>query len=154
MPLDLVWLNRYDALKREVFEETGLRVLRIKPDRQTAVVSRGDDGAFAFVPFCAQQQTSGGLSRIGLVFVCEVEDTVPVANPDETKDIVWMSRPALKQLIDRNPEKIFTFQLAALRFYLRKAPSAKSEQIACVFGKPHPGSLTFAFPSSMRWGGD
>jgi 8-oxo-dGTP pyrophosphatase MutT (NUDIX family) len=112
--------NVYDALRREVFEETGLRVLNIKPDLQTPVCSRGDDGAFAFVPFCAQQQTSGGLSRIGLVFVCEVEDKTPVAKPDESKDIVWMTRPALKQLIEKTPEKVFTFQLAALRFYLRQ----------------------------------
>lgn len=110
--------NVYDALKREVLEETGLRVLKIKPDIRTEIFSPREDGAFAFVPFCCQQQTKGGASRVGFVFICEVESEAPVANKDETRDIRWMKIASLKRLIEETPEQIFTFQLPVLSYYL------------------------------------
>jgi 8-oxo-dGTP diphosphatase len=110
--------NVYDALKREVLEETGLRVLKIKPDIRTEIFSPREDGAFAFVPFCCQQQTKGGASRVGFVFICEVESEAPVANNDETRDIRWMKIASLKRLIEETPEQIFTFQLPVLSYYL------------------------------------
>jgi len=54
------WIDRYeniyDALKREVFEETGLIVKKIKPEIKTKEYSPNDDLNFAFIPFCCQQQ--------------------------------------------------------------------------------------------------
>jgi 8-oxo-dGTP diphosphatase len=110
--------NVYDALQREVYEETGLKVLKIKPDIRTKMFSPRDDEAFAFVPFCGQQQTKGGVSRIGFVFICEVEDKPPVSQPEEVRDVRWMKTFELRQLLDENPEKIFTFQLGVLDYYL------------------------------------
>ena len=110
--------NVYDALKREVFEETGLRVLCIKPDIRTDEFAPREDGAFAFVPFCCQQQTKGGMSRVGFVFICEVEDKPPLTKPDENRDIIWMPRADLKRLIAETPERVFTFQLGVLSYYL------------------------------------
>lgn len=110
--------NVYDALRREVLEETGLRVLKIKPEIKTEIFSPREDGAFAFVPFCCQQQTKGGSSRVGFVFICEVEDKEPVADESEVKDIRWMNIAALRQLILESPEQIFTFQLPVLSYYL------------------------------------
>lgn len=115
--------NVYDALRREVFEETGLRVLKIKPDIKTEIFSPRDDGAFAFVPFCCQQQTKGGVSRVGFVFICEVEDKTPVAQEEETRDIRWMSLPDLRQIVENHPEQIFTLQLPVLSYYLRQRES-------------------------------
>jgi 8-oxo-dGTP pyrophosphatase MutT (NUDIX family) len=117
--------NVYDALRREVREETGLRVLRITPDIRTEEFAPREDGAFAFVPFCCQQQTRGGMSRVGFVFICEVEDKPPVAKPDEAQDIRWMTRADLKRLIATRPERIFTFQLGALNYYLNHCDEEK-----------------------------
>lgn len=109
--------NIYDALKREVFEETGLRVIGYKPEIQTqAQVQRGDK-AFAFVPFCCLQETRGK-PRIGFVFVCVVEDAEPVPAPREVRDIKWIKQSALRKIFEETPEKIFTFQLGALDYYL------------------------------------
>lgn len=116
------WIDRYenvyDALKREVREETGLTVLKIKPDIKTRVHSPGDDGSFAFIPFCCQQQITGGKPWIGFVFLCEVEDKEPVAQSDECRDIRWMKKADLKQLLDEFPEKIFTLQAGVFDYYL------------------------------------
>jgi 8-oxo-dGTP pyrophosphatase MutT (NUDIX family) len=115
--------NVYDALKREVFEETGLRVTGFRPDVQTKTHSQKGDEVFAFVPFCCQQQLSGK-ARVGFVFVCTVEGTDPVPARDEVKEITWLGMAELKRLLEESPEKIFTFQLPVLEFYLSQCADA------------------------------
>ncbi len=83
--------NVYDTLKREVFEETGLRVTGIKSDTRTKTYSPRDDEAFAFVPFC-----------------CEV------------KDVRWMKRSELQRIFEERPERIFTLQLGVLEYYFSR----------------------------------
>ena len=109
--------NVYDALKREVFEETGLQVTGFRPDVKTKMYSQKGDKVFAFLPFCCQQQISGK-ARVGFVFVCTVEGAAPVPARDEVKDITWLTTPELKRLLEESPERIFTFQLPVLEFYL------------------------------------
>jgi hypothetical protein len=58
------------------------------------------------------------MSRVGFVFICEVEDKPPVAKRDEARDIRWMTHADLRHLIATSPERIFTFQLGALSYYL------------------------------------
>src|SRR6266487_6411272 len=109
--------NVYEALKREVQEETGLKVIKITPNVQTKIHSPKNDGSFAFVPFCCQQQIKGGKPWIGFVFLCKVEDTEPVAQVEEVRDIQWMEKGELKKLFENHPEKIFTLQLGVLDYY-------------------------------------
>jgi 8-oxo-dGTP diphosphatase len=108
----------YDALAREVFEETGLRVTGFRPDIRTKTYVQKDDEVFAFLPFCCQQQTQGK-QRVGFVFVCTVEEKQPVANVNEAKDARWMKQSELKRLLEQAPEEIFAFQLGALDYYLQ-----------------------------------
>jgi len=58
------WIDRYenvyDALRREVKEETGLTITDIIPNKQTKLHKPNKDGAFAFQTFCCQQQIKGG----------------------------------------------------------------------------------------------
>jgi len=109
--------NVYDALKREVFEETGLKVQKIFPDINTRMYSPKNDGSFAFKPFCCQQQIKGGRPWIGFVFICQVQDKEPHNEGDEAKDIHWIKKSELKQIFEKSPEKIFTLQLGVLDYY-------------------------------------
>jgi 8-oxo-dGTP pyrophosphatase MutT (NUDIX family) len=106
-------------LKREVFEETGLKIKAIKPDVKTSIHSPKNDASFAFIPFCCQQQLKGGKPWIGFVFLCEVEDGEPKAQADEVRDVRWMKREELRRIIEETPEKIFTLQLGVLDYYLK-----------------------------------
>jgi 8-oxo-dGTP diphosphatase len=115
--------NVYDAVKREVWEETGLRVTRFYPDIRTKIYAPKGDDCFAFVPFCCQQQLKGGLPRVGFVFLCQVEDAEPVPQHDEVRDIRWMNVSELRQIIEETPEKVFTLQLGVLEYYLQHARS-------------------------------
>ncbi len=110
--------NVYEALKREIKEETGLKVIKIIPDIKTQIYSPKDDGAFAFVPFCCQQQVKGGKPWIGFVFLVEVEDRQPKAQASEVKDIKWIKKEELRALFEKTPEKIFTLQLGVIDYYL------------------------------------
>jgi len=109
--------NVYDTVKREVFEETGLTVVKFIPDVKTKVHSPGDDGAFAFSTFCCQQQIKNGQPWVGFVFLCEVNDTAPIPQEGETKDIKWMDCEVFRSIFVNNPEKIFTLQLGVFDFY-------------------------------------
>lgn len=109
--------NVYEALKREILEETGLKVTAIKPDIKTKIHSPKEDGAFAFIPFCCQQQVKGGKPWIGFVFLCQVEDKEPIAQESEVKGIRWMKKSELKELFQTKPESVFTLQLGVLDYY-------------------------------------
>jgi 8-oxo-dGTP pyrophosphatase MutT (NUDIX family) len=119
----LPYENVYDAVKREVLEETGLRVTRFSPDIRTKTYAPKDDDCFAFVPFCCQQQLKGGLPRVGFVFLCQVEDAEPVPQQDEVRDIRWMPVSELRQIFEETPERIFTLQLGVLEYYLQHVSS-------------------------------
>lgn len=111
--------NVYEALNREVFEETGLKIIKISPDIKTKIHSPSKDGSFAFQPFCCQQQIKGGQPWIGFVFLCQVEDKEPIKEGDDTRDIHWMKKSELKKIFEKSPEKIFTLQLGALEYYFK-----------------------------------
>jgi 8-oxo-dGTP diphosphatase len=95
--------NVYDAVKREVLEETGLRVRSFYPDIQTKTYAPKDDDCFAFMPFCCQQQLRGGIPRLGFVFICSVEDKEPLPKRDEVKDIRWIKKSEFKKICETTP---------------------------------------------------
>lgn len=110
----------YDALKREVKEETNLDVVRIIDDYHGDVMKpRANDRAFVFKPFICQQvlETDNGLPWIGFVFLCEVEGEVRI-NTDEAKDPKWVSVDELRTMIVHQPESIFPLQLPALEYFV------------------------------------
>jgi len=110
--------NVYEAITREVLEETGLKVIGFKPDIKTKIHSSNDDQCFAFVPFCCQQQLKGEIPRVGFVFICTVENKEPVPQQGEVKDIQWLKKTELKKILKKTPEKIFVLQLGVLDYYL------------------------------------
>ena len=66
----------YDALSREVLEETGMHIVRILDDYHTATESNiSGNSSMAFKPYLCQYvaSTDGGLPWYGYVFRCEVE---------------------------------------------------------------------------------
>jgi 8-oxo-dGTP diphosphatase len=114
--------NAYDAVKREVNEETGLIITRFIDDEQTPVMyARPGDASIAFRPFLCQQvlETNGGLPWVGFVFRCEAEGEI-VMQSTEAKDPRWVSVEELDGIIRTTPEKIFSLQLATLRYYIDK----------------------------------
>jgi 8-oxo-dGTP pyrophosphatase MutT (NUDIX family) len=132
LELQAGWIEHYedvyDAIRREVYEETGLKVKDIKPDKRTAVHSPSDDGAFAFEPFCCVQQLKNGQPWMGFVFVCSVEGGEPRNLEDETRRVRWTLRKTLRNMYEKNPKKIFTLQLPILEKYFAKVDELSPEK--------------------------
>ena len=111
--------NVYDAVKREVFEETGLRVTRIiDSDSSGELENRIGDKSMSFKPYLCQQvlSTNKGIPWYGFVFRCEVEGNIKM-NLKEARDGRWMNMNELRKFIENKPDKIFSLQYATLVKY-------------------------------------
>jgi ubiquinone/menaquinone biosynthesis C-methylase UbiE/8-oxo-dGTP pyrophosphatase MutT (NUDIX family) len=123
--LDKGYENIYDSLKREIFEETGLKLKRVKNDSQTKKFSpKGDDSSFGYKPFCQVQQLKNGKPWIGSIFICEVEEGVPTSQKSEAKDVRWMNKEEVRKMFEKNPEKFFTLELPAWEYYFNMNSSS------------------------------
>jgi 8-oxo-dGTP pyrophosphatase MutT (NUDIX family) len=112
--------NVYDALRREVKEETNLDIVRIIGDYQSEVFNpRKKDKAFIFKPFVCQQvlKTNNGLPWIGFVFLCEVKGGTKI-NKKEAKDPRWVSVEELKEIIEKDEKNIFPLQLPVIKYFI------------------------------------
>ncbi len=119
--LDKPYENVYDALAREIKEETGMVLKRVINDSRTDAVSpHKTDGAFGFKPFCCTQQLRDGRPWVGFIFRCEVEDGEPVHQEEETRDVHWIDAREFKKIFDETPDKIFTLELPAWEYYFNE----------------------------------
>ena len=107
----------FQALRREVREETGLNVTVIR-GQERKVLNESSGAAFqSFEPFCITQNLSGAYSILLLTFLCEAEGE-PLAETDETTNIRWMPLRELKESIECHPEDWFFIHLNELRQYV------------------------------------
>lgn len=112
--------NVYDALYREVKEETGLDIVRIIDDYHGDIMqTRAHDSSHVFKPFICQQvlETNGGLPWIGFVFRCEVKGKITIQKK-EAKDPRWVSLEDLEKILMKTPKKIFSLQYSTLLYYI------------------------------------
>jgi len=122
--MDIPFENVFDTVKREIFEETGLKLKEIKDLNKTKTFkSKNGDLSFGFRPFCCTQMIKGGCPWIGFIFICEVEEGELKAQEDENKDLHWVSVKEFKNIFDNNPEKIFPLEIPAWEYYFEGDPN-------------------------------
>ena len=116
--LDIEYENVYEALAREIKEETGMTLKRVIDDSQTKVHSpQGTDSVFGFRPFCCTQQLREGRPWVGFIFRCEVEDGEPIPQEGETTNVHWEDADVIKKIFMETPEKLFTLEVPAYEYY-------------------------------------
>lgn len=109
--------NIFDALRREVWEETGLHLTTIQGEDASQFLDVDGNKTIMFSPFCVTQNLSGAYSLILSTFLCEAEGEL-LERTNETENIRWMGREALKEIVDNSPESIFLMHIQALKKYL------------------------------------
>lgn len=109
--------NIFEALQREVREETGLHITRIQGEEESGFLDIDGNKTIAFSPYCVTQNLSGAYSIILSTFICEAEGDL-LERTDETANIRWMKKEELKKIVDDSPEDIFLMHVHALRRYL------------------------------------
>ena len=109
----------YDAIARELKEEVGLTIRKIKNHAVSKTYSYHHDSGFAFRPFCCQYMKAGA-PFLGVVFTVEAEEGKLIAQADEVKDPHWIKVSELKKLFAEHPEKFFTLHAGVLELYLKE----------------------------------
>ena len=110
----------FDALKREVKEETGLDVIEAT-GQDNCIKTDGGFGNFeveCFKPYSVYQTTRGGFDSMGVHFICKVTGEM-LSEGDATKDIKWIGLDELKNLAGPNGLFLDIDRAAAL-FYLKE----------------------------------
>lgn len=109
--------NIFEALRREVWEETGLHLTKVKGEEDSRILNVDGNNTIIFSPYCVTQNLSGVYSIILSTFLCEAEGKV-LERTNETENIRWMRRSELKEIVENHPEDIFLMHVHALRKYL------------------------------------
>lgn len=109
--------NIFDALRKEVWEETGLHITKIHGEEDSRFLDVNGNKTLIFSPYCVTQNLSGAYSIILNTFICEAEGEL-LERTNETENIRWMKKDELKKIVDNSPESIFLMHVNALRKYL------------------------------------
>lgn len=105
-------INEYelitDAIKREVYEETGLEVVEIEnQDSQIVTYNHKDSFSIQCIrPFASYQTIQGPVDSFGVYFVCRAKGKL-LAQGDDSLDVHWASYDEINTLIkDKNFSEI------------------------------------------------
>lgn len=110
--------NIFEALRKEVKEETGLSITKILgEDNQISNFIKGNE-VISYTPYCITQNLSGAYSIILNTFLCEAEGEL-LTETNESQNIHWIKIEELKKILKNNPEKIFLLHINALQKYLK-----------------------------------
>jgi len=107
-----------DALRREVFEETGLRVTHVLGSPNQTLAESVDAAVEFLTPFCAYQTVRGPVDSIGCFFRCHAEGEL-LHEGDAAYGHRWVRVNDLEQELARSPEQFHWLTQGALRFYLQ-----------------------------------
>lgn len=106
-----------DALTREVYEETGLRVTEILGGPALTVWSGDGARVECLVPFCAYQTTSGPVDSAGFFFRCRAEGELTTRG-DGAIGHTWFAVTELEQWFRQSPDDFDWLTQGALHYYL------------------------------------
>jgi len=108
-----------DALKREVYEETGLTLTQIQ-GQDTRIETRAEDtNVECLRPFAVYQTIKGPVDSMGVYFRCQGEGRLLVVG-DDTEQVRWMPVCQIAEQIEPETGSFSWVDRAGLLFYLRQ----------------------------------
>ncbi|WHX50933.1 NUDIX domain-containing protein [Paenibacillus woosongensis] len=109
-----------EGLKREVFEETGLKVTQVDGE-ETRIDTKGINHSFeveCIRPFCVYQTVKGPIDSTGMYFICSSEGELLEAG-DDTKRVHWRDIEEIKEMLEENPLYFSDVDRAGLIYYFK-----------------------------------
>jgi len=108
--------NIYDALKREIKEETNLDIVSIKGKNNANIEINGYE-VINVEPFSVAQNLVGGYSLIVLIFICRAEGEIH-DNALENENVQWCKVENIRNQIINKPESFYPMHILTLKKYL------------------------------------
>ncbi len=113
-------INEYekivDGLRREIMEETGLKVKTICGEQDSIISTESSFSMECIKPYASYQTIEGPVDSFGIYFLCEAEGE-PQKAGDDSEDVHWAGLDEVRKLID---EKRFSeIDLPAVLMFLR-----------------------------------
>lgn len=107
----------YDALRREVMEETGLRVVEIAGENESPIYRTNKYEVINYMPFSCSQNLTGDYPIMVLVFVCHAEgDLLP--RTEEAANCRWVTTSKIGEMLNSHPEVFYSMHVGTLRKYV------------------------------------
>lgn len=113
--------NMFTALRREVWEETGLNIKKICGEENTVSSEFNGYSTISMSPFCVTQNLSGGYSIILHTFICQAEGNL-LTNTNETSDVHWERIETVKEMVYKDPMSFYPMHINALKKYFHENP--------------------------------
>ena len=107
----------FQTLRREIREETGLKIKEIKGEGDVTVSKVNGYTVTSFMPFYVSQNLCGGYSLMVQVFIFKA-DVEPFEKSDESINIRWTPVEKLKKMLEEDESKFFPMHINALKKYI------------------------------------
>ncbi len=108
--------NIFDSLRREVFEETGLKVTNITEEDQSDIVQNTDYKVLGCEPYFVSQNLIGYYPILVITFLCKAMGN-KLDKSNESENIKWISIDQLRKMLINQPEKFYPMHISALIKY-------------------------------------
>lgn len=109
--------NVFDCLRREIMEESGLKVTYIEGESEARIYENHGYRVVNYQPFTCSQNIQGTYAIMVEVFLCRAEGE-PATETNETQNIRWVPVVEAAQLVEDHKERFFPMHLAALEKYV------------------------------------
>ena len=113
-------INEYekivDGLRREIMEETGLKVTAIHNEESSIITTGNSFSVECIKPYASYQTIEGPVDSFGVYFVCEVEGEL-LAEGDDTADVHWADIDEVQKQVDE--QRFSEIDLPAVLMFLQ-----------------------------------
>lgn len=109
--------NIYDCLRREISEETGLKVIEIIGEDEAVTFKSNGYKVINYIPFACSQNIEGNYPIMVQIFICKAAGQV-LDKTNETKNIRWVSIDELKEMLANNENGFYPMHVATLKKYV------------------------------------
>ena len=108
--------NVYDCLRREVLEETGLKVTYIVDEDKSKIYEAGSYKVVNYKPFSCSQNIKEDYPIMVEVFICQVTGDFIVSS-DEARDFKWVSVTEIGKMLNEEADSFYPMHVSTLRKY-------------------------------------
>ncbi len=109
--------NIFNALRREVFEETGLTITEIQGENPTKIVDLNNYKVINFEPFYISQNIIGNYPIMITTFICKATGKI-LKRSNESENIRWIQISDLKNLLQTSINTFYPMHVMVLNKYI------------------------------------